>query len=112
MFVYQMLSKNLSKSLRITQSPVIVFCVKKRTAGAHRVSESVGVTLTEILEEYGLEISREAIKLAEHAGRKTVKAEDIKLAKEMILNLTQHVTTDKQEAQLVVEPRMTKEKIP
>jgi len=27
------------------------------------------------LEEYGLEISREAIKLAEHAGRKTVKAE-------------------------------------
>ena len=38
-----------------------------RTAGAHRVSESVGVTLTEILEEYGLEISR-----------------DIKLAKEML----------------------------
>ncbi len=59
-----------------------------RTAGAHRVGESAGVTLTEILEEYGLEISREAIKLAEHAGRKTVKAEDIKLAKEMILNLT------------------------
>jgi hypothetical protein len=29
----------------------------------------------------------------------------------MILNLTQHVTTDEQEAQLVVEPRMTKEKI-
>jgi histone H3/H4 len=55
-----------------------------RTAGAHRVSESAGVTLTEILEEYGLEISREAIKLAEHAGRKTVKAEDIKLAKEML----------------------------
>jgi hypothetical protein len=29
----------------------------------------------------------------------------------MILNLTQHVATDEQEAQLVVEPRMTKEKI-
>lgn len=29
----------------------------------------------------------------------------------MILNLTQHVTTDEQKAQLVVEPRMTKEKI-
>lgn len=55
-----------------------------RTAGAQRVSESAGIALTEILEEYGLEISREAIKLAEHAGRKTVKAEDIKLAKEML----------------------------
>jgi hypothetical protein len=29
----------------------------------------------------------------------------------MILNLTQHVATDEQKAQLVVEPRMTKEKI-
>jgi len=55
-----------------------------RNAGAQRVSESAGMALTEILEEYGLEISREAIKLAEHAGRKTVKAEDINLAKEML----------------------------
>ncbi|WP_407355586.1 histone family protein [Methanolobus sp. WCC5] len=55
-----------------------------RNAGAQRVSESAGMELTEILEEYGLEISREAIKLAEHAGRKTVKAEDIKLAKNML----------------------------
>jgi hypothetical protein len=29
----------------------------------------------------------------------------------MILNLTQHIVTPEQEAQLVVEPRMTKEKI-
>jgi hypothetical protein len=29
----------------------------------------------------------------------------------MILNLTQHVSTDEQKAQLVVEPRMTKAKI-
>ncbi|ETA68583.1 MAG: DNA-binding protein [Methanolobus sp.] len=55
-----------------------------RNAGAQRVSESAGMELTAILEEYGLEISREAIKLAEHAGRKTVKAEDITLAKEML----------------------------
>jgi len=55
-----------------------------RNAGAQRVSESAGMELTEILEQYGLEISREAIKLAEHAGRKTIKAEDIKLAKEMM----------------------------
>ncbi|MDI9394041.1 MAG: histone family protein [Euryarchaeota archaeon] len=55
-----------------------------RTAGAHRVSESAGMALTDILEEYGFQISKEAIRLAEHAGRKTVKAEDIKLAKEML----------------------------
>ncbi len=55
-----------------------------RSAGAQRVSEPAGIELTEILEEYGLAISKEAIKLAEHAGRKTVKAEDIKLAKELI----------------------------
>lgn len=55
-----------------------------RNAGAQRVSESAAMALTEMLESYGLEISREAIKLAEHAGRKTVKAEDIKLAREML----------------------------
>ena len=55
-----------------------------RSAGSERVSESAGIALAEILEEYGLKISREAIKLAEHAHRKTVKAEDIKLALEML----------------------------
>ncbi|AEH60310.1 Transcription factor CBF/NF-Y/histone domain protein [Methanosalsum zhilinae DSM 4017] len=55
-----------------------------RSAGAERVSETAAIALTDMLEEYGLEISKEAIKLAHHAGRKTVKAEDIKLAKEML----------------------------
>lgn len=55
-----------------------------RSAGAERVSESAGNALTEILEEYGQDISKEAVKLAEHAGRKTVKEEDIRLAKEML----------------------------
>ncbi|MBW6470088.1 MAG: histone family protein [Methanosarcinaceae archaeon] len=55
-----------------------------RSAGAHRVSETAGIALAEILEQYGLEISTEAIKLAQHAKRKTVKAEDIKLALEML----------------------------
>ncbi len=55
-----------------------------RSAGAPRVSETAGIALAEILEQYGLEISTEAIKLAEHAKRKTVKAEDIKLALEML----------------------------
>ncbi len=51
-----------------------------RNAGANRISEDACEALAEVLEEYGLDISTEAIKLAKHAGRKTVKAVDIKLA--------------------------------
>jgi DNA-binding protein len=36
--------------------------------------------LARVLEDYGLEVSREAITLAKHAGRTTVKEEDIRLA--------------------------------
>jgi histone H3/H4 len=36
--------------------------------------------MAEALEEYGTRLSREAIELAKHAGRKTVKKEDVKLA--------------------------------
>jgi len=55
-----------------------------RSAGADRVSETAGIALAEILEQYGLEIAEEAIVLAKHAKRKTVKAEDIKLAMERL----------------------------
>lgn len=51
-----------------------------KKAGAKRVSESAARALGEILEEKAMEISREAIKLAEHARRRTVRGEDIRLA--------------------------------
>lgn len=51
-----------------------------RDAGADRVSEGAGIELAKVLEEFGLEVSREAIDLARHAGRSTVKEEDIRLA--------------------------------
>ncbi|MEM4347961.1 MAG: histone family protein [Candidatus Anstonellaceae archaeon] len=52
-----------------------------REAGADRVSNSAAIELAEILEKIGLEISVKAIKFAKHAGRKTVTASDIRLAK-------------------------------
>lgn len=51
-----------------------------KKAGAKRVSESAAIALGEILEEKAMDISREAIKLAEHAGRRTVRDIDIRLA--------------------------------
>ena len=39
----------------------------------------------EILEEVGLKVAKEAIDFARHAGRKTVKARDIKIAAEKML---------------------------
>lgn len=52
-----------------------------RKAGAHRVSEGAAKELSVHLEEIAVDVARESITLANHAGRKTVKAEDIDLAK-------------------------------
>ncbi len=51
-----------------------------RKAGAERVGYDASIELAKVLEDYGLEVSREAITLAKHAKRTTVKEEDIRLA--------------------------------
>ena len=51
-----------------------------KEGGAERVSDKAKVALKNALEEKALEIASKSIKLAEHAGRKTIKADDIKLA--------------------------------
>ena len=53
-----------------------------REAGADRVGDSAAVELAEVLEKIGLDISSRAIKFAKHAGRKTITAADIRLAKQ------------------------------
>ncbi len=48
--------------------------------GAKRVSDSGKIALREFLEELTEKIGTKALKFAEHAGRKTIKSGDIKLA--------------------------------
>ncbi|MEM2864934.1 MAG: NFYB/HAP3 family transcription factor subunit [Candidatus Bathyarchaeia archaeon] len=54
-------------------------------AGASRVGDDAVEELKTVLEEVAVKISREALDLASHAGRKTVKAEDVRLAVRRIL---------------------------
>ena len=47
--------------------------------GAERVGDDAAKKLVELAEKYIATITKEAVKIAEHAGRKTLKAEDFDL---------------------------------
>jgi len=51
-----------------------------KDAGAYRVGEDAKEALRDALEEYAEQVSKKADELSKHAGRRTIKAEDIKLA--------------------------------
>jgi histone H3/H4 len=69
----------MPKKKMIIPPAAMVELIKK--AGAERVSEQAAKALAEYLIDIGFEIAQESIKLARHAGRKTVKKADIELAK-------------------------------
>ncbi len=56
-----------------------------KKAGAQRVSEAAAKELARVLEEIGVKIAREALEYAVHAGRKTIKTEDIEIANRKVL---------------------------
>lgn len=51
-----------------------------KNSGAERVSDKSKAALKEVLEDIAYEIASNAVKLASHAGRKTIKSGDVKLA--------------------------------
>ncbi len=57
--------------------------VKKmlKKLGAERVSDGAAAEMAEVVEKYAYAIAKKAVKLAAHAKRKTIKKEDIDLAK-------------------------------
>jgi DNA-binding protein len=51
-----------------------------KAVGAERVSDKAKAALKNAVEEVAENIAEQAVKYAQHAGRKTVKESDIKLA--------------------------------
>ena len=51
-----------------------------KQCGAERVSDKAKIALKDVIEEKAEKIAEKAVRLANHAGRKTIKASDIKLA--------------------------------
>jgi histone H3/H4 len=68
--------------LEIAVAPMHRLCKK---AGADRVSEAAAKELAKALEDIGVKIAKEALDYAMHAGRKTIKAEDIEIAARKVM---------------------------
>ena len=51
-----------------------------KKSGAQRVSDESAIELRRVVEEIAEAIAKNAVEDANHAGRKTVKANDVKLA--------------------------------
>ena len=66
----------------IAVAPMHRICKK---AGADRVSESAAKELAKVLDDIGVKIAREAMDYAMHAGRKTIKSEDVEIAARKVL---------------------------
>jgi histone H3/H4 len=72
--------RKMAKVAQMVEIPLATVDRLMRKAGAKRVSEDAAQAIAEVIEERALVIAAAAVKLAEHAGRKTVRDVDIRLA--------------------------------
>ncbi len=57
-----------------------------KKSGGERISDEAADELRRIIEDIAMRIARQAVDLSLHAGRKTIKAEDIRLASKNVLS--------------------------
>ena len=76
----KMEGSNVSNEIKVAPMHKLI-----KRAGAARVSEESAMALGRALEEIGVKVAKEAIDYARHAGRKTVKARDIDIAAQKVL---------------------------
>jgi DNA-binding protein len=62
--------------------PVAAITRIAKNNGAERVGSDASEVMVKMTEDYLGKLVKEAVKLAEHAGRKTLKEEDIEMAAE------------------------------
>lgn len=66
----------------MAELPIAAIARIAKKNGAERVGADASAILAQKAEEYIGELVKEAVKLANHAGRKTLKEEDIEMAAE------------------------------
>ena len=70
----------MAKVTQMVEIPLATVDRLMRKAGAKRFSEDAAQAMAEVVEERALVIAAAAVKLAEHAGRRTVRDVDVRLA--------------------------------